>query len=437
MTHILARPALAAAALPLLAFGAAAAENVDCVAPSAWFPHEQTPPPDDNADFNSNCAFHQWSWQAFLALTKATGDGRLVFQTLIPASDVIDGQRSGTSAEEAEEAAVLRPRSQKQDVGHDMGEIRQAGSLGLLVDQNGRSVYYSQYVNDTFFDFVVTENQFNVPANLLAAPADLNYPIGALTLKAAWKVVADGEDTSGFYTTEAVVQLLTTDATGEVVVDPEQTAEVTVALVGLHVVGIVKGHPEAIWASFEHVSNAPEFGATQMVDDPVSDTAFTFYAANSKAGECNQNNAGFLELTDPEAQTLTPVTQVCRQFPFGGGSATNVANIASMNASVHAQLAPDSLWQNYMETGAIWFSEEDALKPEMLMEGSILTGSTRLSNSVIETFTQKTVNENQCFACHNTQAQYPEDAPDQPLPGKNLNISHVVVSAYVTNLQTE
>lgn len=417
---------LAAGVLMIPAAGQAS-NDADCLAPEAWFPHSQTPMADYDADFMSNCAFHRWSWQAFLALTKEAGDGRLVFETFVPSADVIAGERSGA-------ARPLSPRLGKSDSLQGLDEVMQAGSLGLLVDQNGRAVYYSQYVDESFFDFAITQNGFHDPAKLRAAPDDLNLPIGALTLKAAWRIVPEGARADDHYTTRGTIQLLTENAAGHVIIDETRSEEATLALVGLHVVGVVKGHPEAIWATFEHRSNAPDFPSGIGRDDPVSDKDFTFYAAGASAGDCNQNNAGDLRLTDAAAQTLAPVTQACRQFAFGGGDAENIGNIASLNASVHAQLEEGSVWRNYFETGAIWFGEEDALAPNMRIPADLLDGSVQLSSTVIETFTQKTINENQCFACHNAQAQVPEGAPEAFLPGKNLNISHVLVNTYMSNL---
>jgi hypothetical protein len=401
----------------------------DCSALPQWFPHSQTPPPANDADFVNNCDFHRWSWAAFLYLTQDVGNGTPRFLDLIPSQDVIDGVKSS-----AEMTTTLSPRTRKTDMGAAFDEVSQAGSLGLLVDQSGRAVYYSMYVNDTYFDFVVTENQYNIPANLLAAPADQNYPIGAMTLKAAWKIVGPDDDTSIFFTMPAKIQLLKEDGAGNIVLDTDMTQDVTVALVGLHVVGIVKDHPEAIWATFEHKDNAPQFSPGQEIDEVVSKRKFTFYGGGITAGECNQNNAGFLKMVDAEAQTLSPVTQVCRQYQYGGGSAQNAANIGALNATVHENLEKDSIWQNYQQTGAIWFNAKDGLKPNMAMRGDILTGSVKLSNTVIETFTQKVRSEEQCFSCHKSDMVFPPNAVDQPLPGKNLNISHILLKAYIENL---
>jgi hypothetical protein len=38
---------------------------------------------------------------------------------------------------------------------------------------------------------------------------------------------------------------------------PNGQKTVNLAMVGMHVVGSTKGHPEMIWATFEHIGNAP------------------------------------------------------------------------------------------------------------------------------------------------------------------------------------
>ena len=89
------------------------------------------------------------------------------------------------------------------------------------------------------------------------------------------------------------------------------------------------------------------------------------------------------------------------------------------------------LWSNYYEVGAIWFDEIDGLKPNMsLATDNILTGSLKLSNSTIETFTQTQSTKNNCFRCHNTLHRFPPKMNLDPLPGLSLNISHAFVNIY-------
>ena len=63
---------LAAINLPAMAQQPAAPPSPPCTAPSAWFPHSQTPE-QNSTGFPAapkNCDFHQWSWNAFLWLTQ-------------------------------------------------------------------------------------------------------------------------------------------------------------------------------------------------------------------------------------------------------------------------------------------------------------------------------------------------------------------------------
>ena len=407
---------------------------------SEWFPHGQTPQPDDNATFGTNCMFHQWSWQSFLWLTQTMPDGQLRFETfarpseLMPADGTTPPPFAGRSLATR---LVFMPRKVKQDEPTMLDEVNQAGSLGLLVNQDERAVYYSMYVNDVFYEFV-RENELYDPEKLAATSPTLDFPVGAQELKAAWKIVEDTDDTSGWYTRRATIAELT-EEDGVVVVSPTETREVTVALVGLHIAGVVKDHPEFIWATFEHDENAPTLTDRQLAaylrsdsgidDQPVSPHDFTFYAAGTTFENSNQNNAGQLALDEP-AQTLTPVTNTFIQYAQGGGRASNRANIRSLNASVLSQL-DDPVASRYFLGGAIWLNARDGLVPNSTQQ-DLITGSTDLSNVTMETYTQKVLEQRNCFGCHNTMQRFPPTPGTgvAPLPGLNLNVSHILVNNY-------
>ena len=328
----------------------ATAQQPTCTAPPAWFPHSQTPE-QNSAGFPGNpvnCDFHQWSWNAFLWLTQ---DVKGVPRFLRFPADGIEVRPGILSA--------LIGRSPQA---RTLAIVQQAGPDGIMVDLQGRAIYYSIHSNSTFGDFI-KQNGLTDPAKLRAFDPNKSFPVGTLTLKAAWKVVAPGEDVSTFYTRAAQIALLTT-RNGKITVS-RRTKLAKVALVGFHIAGAVNGHPEMIWATFEHVRNAPDLPEpvnTMAPDAPVSKENFTFYKANTPFRDCNINSAGAGALKLNEArQTLSPVTQVCRIIPSGGGSANNVGNIKSMNDSVHSQLK--DVFNNYFEVGAIWFNATDALKP--------------------------------------------------------------------------
>ena len=236
-------------------------------------------PTEDTANLSAeDCIFQQWSWEAFVWATAIGTDGRARFTTLHNGDEL----GKSVSAAKGPKPLNLKPRdlkpaaSRQERAGDDPA---QAGG-GMLVDQNGQIVWYSTHMNDAYFSFL---QQYG-GANYAQAPASLDFPVGAAVFKASWKVVPDGTPATGFYTEKTTVPLLINKTGGGIQVDPSgKTRPVTVALVGLHVVGVTANHPEFVWATFEQVQNAPDLPAGMAYNshDPVSQQAFTFYAAYS------------------------------------------------------------------------------------------------------------------------------------------------------------
>ncbi|MGR9054268.1 MAG: hypothetical protein ACU84J_16640, partial [Gammaproteobacteria bacterium] len=140
------RSLLAAGIMAVLTPPLSAAETPVCQAEDAWFPHTQTPRPDDAAFQSiSNCVFHQWSWQMFLWLTQEV-DGKPRFLSFTSPQSLLGMEQRG-----------LFPRFGKSRTPKSFDEFLQAGTDGIMVDQQGHAIYYSQYVNPTFADFI-TQN---------------------------------------------------------------------------------------------------------------------------------------------------------------------------------------------------------------------------------------------------------------------------------------
>lgn len=373
------------------------------------------PMPDPSA-FNpsTNFDFHQISWEYFLWLTSPVeGTDKLVFDTMYTDK-------------------AIQPEF-KDDKNHILGGVNQAESNGIVVDKNGRAVYTTMAIDGVYRDFVLENKLYDAEA-LQNFPAKTPFPVGALSLKLAWKIVEDGEDVSGFYTKTAEIQLLE-DVNGLVTIpdDPKTQKDVKVALVGFHIAIVVKDHPEAIWATFEQVNNAPFLAANAQGDGGVSELDYTFYDKDTKLADVNQNNAPILTL-DAATQKLSPVTQVALQYRRGGGNSINQNNIDELNAMMHEKLDENSIWRNYIEIGAVWFKKGNALRPDWnpnTNQNALITGSIQLSNSVIETFTQHIRSQNECFSCHNTMAttNTPDGLPI--LGGKNVMTSHIILKNYL------
>ncbi len=415
--------------------------DTHCKADASWFPHSQTPIPDGrDFDGKTNCEFHRWAWQTFLWLTQKDKNGEPVFVNMQSPYDVLG----------MEDRESLQPVLNKSQTPHSMDEYLQAGTEGIMIDQNGRAIYYNQYLNDEFVTFI-NEKKLTDPQSVQKLDPETEFPVDAIELKASWKIVEEGEDASDFFTMKSSVYKLV-NKNGKIIVDNTQKIDVTLAMVGFHIGGVVKGHPEMIWATFEHKDNAPDVLAkgirTEVEPDTVvSDKDWTFYKAGTPFYACNVNPANSPSLVlNEEQQTLSPITQVCRQYAYGNDPSqtdfsvpTNIKVIQQLNKSVLANLDKSDVWSNYFEVGAIWFKGANRLKPGMDLATDVdadgtqlLIGSLKLSNSTIETFTQRANTMDNCFRCHNTQYRLPPSGNTdlQPLKATNLNISHAFMNIY-------
>ena len=404
-----------------------------CDAPASWFEGPTTPffdaasfPPLDKV---TNCDFHLWTWQTFLALMSPADTskpaGPMVFEGFAEPSDLFrpGGPSAGYPGSTVPQFL-----------------INQAGPGDhVLIDQAGQMVFYSVYLNQTYWDFAVKNELYELD-KLQAIATDLDFPVGTLELKLSWRVAADEyrtyiEDQDQFYLIDAEVPEYELTSHNTVTVpDPEKTRKVRLALVGFHVAGVVEGHPEFIWGTFEHLANAPDGAGKNepSTSGPFGGTAdWSFYQDGTPTGQTN--------MVDSTAQ-LKP-SNITRLDPWGGGKDPNVPNIIHLNQSVWSQL-PDgrSLLKNYFESGAIWtngsvpvnnggFAPGDSqgrligsVHPEDTMAG--------IANTTMETFTQT----QNCFYCHNggehtVQVLQPDGSqPATTVGGKNLNLSHFIVN---------
>ena len=385
-------------------------------------------PTDDTQNVNAqDCAFHQWSWEAFVWATAIGSDGRARFTTL----HNVDELGKQTPASEGPKPLGLKPRDLKPKgaaANRSGDDPAQAGG-GVLVDSNGQIVWYSTHMNDAYFKFV----QQNGGANYGNASDTLQFPVGAAVFKASWKVVPDGTTPTGFYTEKSSVPLLVNKPGGGIMVDPSgKTRPVTVALVGLHVVGVTDNHPEFLWGTFEQIQNAPDLppGVQPNSPTPVSKQNFTFYKANTPANACNASSPA-PSVTNAAKQTVGPVTNVFRQFATGNAAPNRTADINAINSAAQSEMKnmgtfkppqpKETVWANYKLIGTLWLMA-NTLKPNdnnMVSEG---VGSVNLANSTLETYFQGT--NFSCFLCHNTEGS---SSGKKQYPGKDINISHVIL----------
>ncbi|HKO08981.1 MAG TPA: hypothetical protein VJ487_14815 [Alphaproteobacteria bacterium] len=420
------RHSFVAAALLLGLATPAAAQQRPCVAPLGWWESKGLEPffinPNGGAP-QTDCDFQLWSWSAFVHwIQNDPKTGQPLFLELPTYDDLMSGVAERFKI--GPRTLTLKPRNQKPK---SLASIEQAGSNGVLVDQSGRAVYYATHMDPIYFAF--TQKYFGATNYGKAAPT-LTYPIGATVFKTGWRIVQPGEDTSKVFTAKATIDLLESDGKGGLRPSGKTQADVPVELVSMHVVGVIKDHPEFAWATFEQLNNAPDLpaGMGPQSPNPVSAQSFTFYKGGTPAYASNVQPTTMT--IDPAAQAISPITNVFRQFAFGGATpASRVADITSINGNFQKSIAGkaspavSTVFANYKLIGTVWILA-GTLKPGDGNLDSEAIGSIDLADATLETFVQGTGTN--CFSCHNTSG-------GSSYPGKDINLSHIILSVLKAN----
>lgn len=399
-----------------------------CKADPAWFLAD-APEPDSKKPRPTNCEFHQWAVQELLYQVQ-TVDGRARFLGLASPHSLFlysgdkpapypgskptlfklgagMAQLPSTGKANAASPLVFLPRTLKTDDTTFDG-VTQAGSNAVLVDQKGQWVYYTSTINQAYYNFVVDKGYYTLEG-LKAAPKATTFPVGALETKSAWRIASiEGEPApyipdaaKSYYMTDARICRAYNDEDGKCT----SFVSAKMALVGLHLAGVVQGHPEMVWATFEHKDNVPD-----CKDTPAKPKdAYSFYTSGQDCGggSCNQKP------TDN-----TKPSEVCRVHPYGEPEASvDTKNIRALSQSFRDQA--DSVWRNYDYVGATW--TEGNTGADGLIVFSEIRGSSKLANTSLESFTQ----EQNCFSCHSSQpVQMGSCLRTTGL--KNLYLSHLV-----------
>ena len=433
--------------------------------PGAPFPTQDTrntPTPD--------CAFHQWSWEAFVWATALDADGLPRFMSLPTLGDLLDPSPQAGGARPRQLKLGLRPFQ-----AHDTpGVSEQAGAIveadgNMLVSPNGYPVYASVHMNPAYFS--VAKRNLIINGGYQKQPADDFFAVGAAVFKATWMRLDPGQKApAGAFTTQAEVPVLTVYRTKNTltVAASKQTTQATVVLVGLHVVGYTVNHPEFLWGTFEHKDNTPSFAdntfdPSSTASDPKS---YTFYAGGTPWNHVNYNQgnqaAPFLLKFDLASQKFTTVTvpnndaagnyngTSASTSPGGNsvladrtGSETNSpsgpANIAALNQAAQNELAhekaPQSAFSSYGLVGTVWMAPGSYT---LTSNNTNAVGSVNLANTTAETFfqVQKIEPSNatpsqtgntmlNCFLCHNaTSYNFQSNLPK--LPSRLIALSHVL-----------
>jgi hypothetical protein len=295
-------------------------------------------------------------------------------------------------------------------------EQGQAGDGAVLMTQNGSIVYYMLQVNDVYAYFLtgvkngqIVASKFPTSASDLAsinsyAAAHSKFipdlDAMAVELKSAWVETTNLPNANEYITINATIPTYTQ-------VSPTQwnatgTKQAQLALVGMHVIGTVIGHPEMLWATFEHVNNTPNAqytytnNANAVQTVPQSTAGSFLFTASGATGPFNTermkvNGSG---ITADTGQTIGP-SNLLRLDPWGTASSDpgftgNNTDVISLNNSVMSKLVAPDIRAHYFHAGTTWIA--GGQNPSV----GVQVGTAQMANTTMETFFQGS----NCFDCH-------------------------------------
>jgi hypothetical protein len=417
-------------------------KSTTCEAPSDWFnlvngtrktvaPNEGSSSVFANNATVSNCDFHAWSWQKFLFLTSYTNGKPFFLDSLMQVSAI------GTQL--------------SQNQGIQLTDVGQASSATDILKTNpdfgktqkSDTVYYSIHMNDLMYN---TIQKFAPIAKMNPALVkNQTFPVGSLELKISWVNVRSLADSSTYFITDGLIN----------------GKKARIALLGMHVVGVIENHPEFVWATFEHEKLAPDYNwsaATPSKDAPVSSTNnYLLFNKNANATVKNittgngiyTNVFSVYKFGVPVEKAIKGTADVQLYMETSQPGAENFNNIRTINQSVKTQLS--GIWDNYFYNGSVWINTAgfptNASQASLLdslggnlsssKKGDITRGSVSAYNITMETYVQvgfapASIHKNSvgnlvnCLTCHNASGNKNNLSP--------LYISHIF-TGYLKTLQ--
>ena len=394
----------------------------DCAASEDWIidstgSYVQTPPLEMFKPLphpTTECPFYRGGWQNFLRATQPDANGKPALVTA--AYPTIDD--------------VFSPRIPHGTNRSYLGDIKQAGQREILIDQNGNTLYYSIEVNPAFADFI-HENHLETAKAIQAYPSNpamknLFFPAGVAEFKAAWQVVEGADQAAIDAQTQDYISIVSSVPTMHATTDPKTGAKVitenrdqprngiTLRLLALHVVFTLPGHPEFIWASFEHTKGAPDAASVDLRRDlapilghPTTDTSQPvsmtpdFYSLYKPGTPISKSNSSIpeadLNLNEATQKFLDPNTGAPQQtsiFRVFSGSKSNTDEpdqaITSLNhnmefifnkASTMGALPANDKRQFYRLLGGQWMDQPQYFHVDFPIQNDLTNPYAQLPNS--------------------------------------------------------
>jgi hypothetical protein len=302
-----------------------------------------------------------------------------------------------------------------------------------LADQAGNLIYFEIKVNKDEFDSILANGFYNSDVQKRTAAAGVNptaggqYQVklpsgcnpgscpnngaarmGAIEIKAAWRILTDVSQNGRYLTTQAVL-----------VNQAGACSPATMGLVGLHIVHKTVSQPQFVWATFEHVDNVPPaspstFNKTDCRCEAVvpgackgSPTTFQNCATGQTQGQICSSNVHPPWSQPPSATCPAYPTQVTRNRPISDNLTDPVVQTNTAARTMLTASNPKTVFQYYELVDVLWSaSPQDNYNNSpgqpgpvapLSMSGATPDASTLpVANTTMETYVQGLT----CLTCH-------------------------------------
>ncbi|MFN0216053.1 MAG: hypothetical protein ACKVT2_17470 [Saprospiraceae bacterium] len=306
-----------------------------------------------------------------------------------------------------------------------------------LMSKQGSLIYFQVTVNDVFAYFKTGVVNGNISATQFPTSQGelddiVNYATSkgktlidpealAIEIKTSWVEASTlpATELDRFITLNATIPTYDKLDPNEWIPNGQKVAKL--ALIGMHVVGSTNGHPEMIWATFEHESTAPNAIydykniSNVTVTVPQSTAGGNWIlCANGSTGPFNDQHMS-VNSSNGHIQRISPFTidasntlrnqawgadRTQRPNPLVSSTAQSNSDIISINNSVRSKLLNGDVRSHYIQTGSTWTI--GGASPNGPFTGIASpgkeVGTSLLANPSLETYVQA-IN---CFACHGT-----------------------------------
>lgn len=288
-----------------------------------------------------------------------------------------------------------------------------------ITDLNNEYVRFEVRFNKVEYDYMLPFHTKEKQASFVKAGGKFDFPKGkaaakgqpgnegAMELKVAWKKIGPGDDPNKFYTITASYEDSSMPNGGK-------RGHGLYGMVGMHIAVRTESAPQWVWATFEHVDNAPKvsipFGDNKKEVDGLG-KKYSFWNEEGKdsiTGFDQSVYEGLVELGNKRAKAEpsesgnyfqekknrqpSQIAQVITE----NNSVVDSEWTKSLNAHMHEQLK-GTIWENYRLVSTQWPSVPDAPIPTGYNVSLGVPAPVSLGNAVLETYLQ--VNGS-CMGCH-------------------------------------